>query len=133
MHGQDAIRKRLFIAIDQCGDSLKDICIKTDTNYSYLSALRKKKNFDIPAKLVANFCAVYHVNPAWILLGQGTPKGDIPPDIISRLDQLDANMKALFNRDTMLETLLGGLLKPSFINKPSDLTKLLNEAKKRKN
>lgn len=106
MHGP-AIRERLFQAIDQSGDTLKQVSDKIGVNYSYLSALRKKKGFDISAELIAKFCKAYSISPTWILLGEN-PQQDTLEAIHKRLDDL-------FHRDNVLEILLQGIIKPGFI------------------
>ncbi len=135
MTEQEAIRSRLFQAIDQCGETLKEVAERTGTNYSYLSSLRSKPNFDISALLIAKVCKAYKINPTWILTGKGEPKAGKAPggDIAKRLQSIEDSLQALMQRDQMLEMLLEALLTPKPMQKLTDLQKLMTEARRRKN
>jgi hypothetical protein len=136
MTEQEAIRSRLFQAIDQCGETLKEVANRTETNYSYLSALRNKTNFDISATLIAKVSKHYKINPIWLLTGKGDMKATKPAaggDISKRLQSIEDSLQALMHRDQMLEMLLEALLTPKPMQKLTDLQKLMTEAKRRKN
>jgi hypothetical protein len=122
MTEREAIRARLFVCIDGCGDTLKEVALRTETNYSYLSALRNKKNFDISAHFIAAFCKTYHYSPNWIIVNQGDKK-------ITDGSQLDRIEKIL---DELILKLLDGLLLPKHLQN-TDLQKLIHDARKRKN
>ena len=135
MTEQEAIRSRLFQAIDQCGETLKEVAERTGTNYSYLSSLRNKTNFDISAILIAKFSKAYKVNPIWLLTGKGEMKQPKAPggDISKRLQSIEDSLQALMQRDQILEMLLEALLTPKPMQKLTDLQKLMTEARRRKN
>lgn len=130
MTDREAIRKRLFACIDECGETLKEVAAKTKCNYSYLSGLRTKDNFDISAQLIGSFCRHYGYSPTWIILGNGQKKEQKPD---RKLDKLERMMQQLLDRDEMLEKLLDGLLTPKILQKNDDLNKLIAEARKRRN
>lgn len=125
MTERDAIRARLFTCIDECGETLKEVARATGTNYSYLSALRHKENFDISAHLVSTFCKNYQYNPTWILLGKGDKK--LKAKEAKQLDRIEGMI------DEIVLKLLEALMTPKNTMANDDLNKLIMEAKKRKN
>ena len=123
MTEEQAIRKRLFSCIDECGESLKDVAIATQTNYSYLSSLRTKNNPEIKASLIAAFCKKYKYSSSFIILGAGKKKQE--PS--TQLDRIEDTL------DNIITTMLDSMTSSSHQNQMSDLQKLMNEARKRRN
>lgn len=123
MTEEQAIRKRLFSCIDECGETLKEVATATSTNYSYLSALRTKDNPEIKASLISTFCKKYKYSPIFILLNQGKKKQENS----SQLDRIEDSL------DNIITTLLDAVTSSKHQNRMTDLEKLMNEARKRKN
>ena len=134
MTEQEAIRSRLFQAIDLCGETLKEVAERTDTNYSYLSSLRTKTNFDISVTLLLKVARKTNTSPLWLLTGKGEPKATkAEKNLATRLQSIEDSLQALMHRDQMLEMLLEALLTPKPMQKLTDLQKLMTEARRRKN
>ena len=123
MTEEQAIRKRLFSCIDECGETLKEVAIATKSNYSYLSALRSKDNPEIKASLIAAFCKKYKYSPVFIIMGAGKKKQEHS----SQLDRIEDTL------DNIITTMLDSMTSSKHQNQMTDLQKLMNEARKRKN
>jgi transcriptional regulator with XRE-family HTH domain len=123
MTEREHLRARLFACIDDCGDTLKEVAAATGVNYSYLSSLRNKKAFDISAHFVATFCRIYRYSPAWVMLGVGDRKASDDP----QLDRIELML------DEVVLKLLDGLLTPAHLRNTDEISKLIGEAKRRKN
>jgi hypothetical protein len=121
MTEKEALRDRLFKAIDECGDTLREVAVAMDADYTYLSSLRKKRGFSIGAQHIANFCKHYHYSPAWILLGEGTPKADNN----AQLDRIERIL------DELIMKLLDGLLTPKHLQ-DKGIIDLIRDARKPK-
>jgi exonuclease V gamma subunit len=119
MTEKEAMRARLYQAIDECGDTLRDVARHIGADYTYLSALRTKSNYILSAHYIAAFCKHYHYSPTWILLGQGKPKAE-------HNDQLDRIEKIL---DELIMKLLDGLLTPKHLQ-DRGLINLIQDARK---
>ena len=126
MTEEQAIRDRLFSCIDDCQETLKEIAAKTGINYSYLSGLRSKPNPEVKASLIAAFCKKYGYSPAFIILGK-QPKKPEKEKPSGQLDRIEDTL------DDIITTLLEALTTSKHQGKMTDLTKLMAEARKRKN
>lgn len=123
MTEKEHMRLRLFECIDECGETLKEVAKATGTNYSYLSYLRNKNNFDISAHFIASFCTIYKYSPTWIILGTGDKKitGD------TQLDRIESLL------DDVILKLLDDMLTPPQLQGSKNLKKQIADALKRRN
>jgi len=121
---EQAIRDRLFVCIQETPETLKEIAATIGANYSYLSGLRSKHNPDIKASLIAAFCTHYHYSAEWIITGHGERKAQASQ---SQLDRIENTL------DAIITSLLDSMLFSNHSNQMSDLQKLMNEARRRKN
>lgn len=84
---------------------------KLKVNEKYLIQLPKKKSPQIKGSLLANFCTVYGYSPSYILLGQGTKKGEVSEDELKMMFRVILKEVKNRNKDTdIIEALLSGML-----------------------
>lgn len=99
-------------------------------NDKYLIQLPSKKSPQIKGSLIANFCRIYKYSPIYILLGEGTKKGE--PDQGEIIQLFKTILKEVKNRnkDTdIIHDLLSGMIELK-ANHTEAHSKLVDKARK---
>jgi transcriptional regulator with XRE-family HTH domain len=126
-----SIRDRFIECFHEVPGTTKEKALRLKVNKNYVSQLPNKKRPEIKGSIIANFCQVFNYSPAYLLLGEGTKKGE--PNKTEILQLFDKMIKRIDNRnkDTeIIHDLLSGMLELNVqFNNPKD--QLIKEAKKR--